>query len=134
MVVGDIEQHHHRVYGQERSYSESEEGGNEMSEDQEKQERIFILEEADELGSPIQREGRTAPRPSPTPVLDLPQEDVVVWDHQSDIYYHPVTESIETGGAYMVGVITNEDRGVSSRTRMILDQGYQVNPGVIISE
>ena len=41
---------------------------------------------------------------------------------------------ITTGGSYVVGIITNEDRGVSSCTRMILDQENHINPSIVISE
>ena len=60
MVVGDVQHHHHRMCGWKRSYSESEDSEDEVSEDQVEQERIFILDEADELESPSQRDGRTA--------------------------------------------------------------------------
>ena len=59
--------------GERKKYSESEEGGDEGSEDQE-QERICILEEVE---GARQRDGSTAPRLSPSLVLDLPQEDVM---------------------------------------------------------
>lgn len=83
MMVGDIRHHHRRVCGRKRSYSESEEGEDEVIEDQVEQERIFILEEADELGSPLQRDGRTAPRPSPTPVLVFPWK--VWWSERTQM-------------------------------------------------
>ena len=75
MVVGDSRQHHSLVCGCKRSHSESEDG---VSEDQGEWERIFILDEADEPVSPPGRDGRTAPRPSPTPVLDPPPEGAMV--------------------------------------------------------
>ena len=131
MVVGDARQHHSLVCGHKRSHSKSEDG---VSEDQGEQERIFILDEADEPVSPPRRDGRTALRPSPTPVLDPPLEGVMVWKKPNAVYYHLVTDVITMGGFYFVKVIIEEDRGVSSRTRMILDQGNHVNPGIVISE
>ena len=58
----------------------------------------------------------------------------MVWNNPNAVYYHPVTDVITTGGSYIVGVIINEDRGVNSHTRMILDQGNRVNPGLVIPE
>ena len=55
-------------------------------------------------------------------------------DCPADLLYHPVTGSIEAGGTYISGIINFEGQGVSSQTRMIIDQGNQVPPGLMISE
>ena len=96
--------------GVKRCHSESEESG---SEDQAGQEGIFILDEAEENEPepPTQRDGRTAPRPAPTPVLDPPMEEAMVWNSPDVVYYHPMTDIITTRGSYVVGIITNEAGG-----------------------
>ena len=83
VVVGDSREHHSLVCGCKRSHSESEDR---VSEEQVEQERTFILDEADEPESPTQRDGRTAPRQSPTPVLDPPMEGAMVWNRLNAVY------------------------------------------------
>ena len=49
-------------------------------------------------------------------------------------YYYPMMDVITTGGSYVIGTITNDSRKVSIQTRMVLDQGNLVNPGIVVSE
>ena len=122
-----------------RYRSKSEEEG---SEDLMGQAGIFTLDDAEETGVQernepelqTQRDSRTAPRPTPTPVPGLPVECEMAQRIPDVTYYYPMADIITMGGSYVIGMITNDPRGVSIQTRMVLDQGNLVNPGIVVSE
>ena len=44
-----------------------------------------------------------------------------------------MTDVVTTGGAYVVGEIVNDQRGISLQTGTVMDQGNLVNPGIVMS-